>query len=269
MSDIGWLLSQIARPISILDIVLVTALFYVILLLLRGTRAESLLRGLTLLAVTVWLVGLFLPLTAFNWLMRLILPALAVAVPVIFQPEIRRGLERLGRAGRLIPWTRRSDRSDLAYVFEELSRACTLLAERRRGALIVLERETGLQDYVDTGVPLNADISAALLLTLFYPDTPLHDGAVIVRRHRVAAAGCLLPLSDSLRVDEHLGTRHRAALGITEGTDALAIVVSEENGVISLVHDGKMVRHLTGERLQRMLTNLYGQRPILSRWRRP
>ena len=266
MTDIGWLISQAVRPISVLDILLVTALFYLILLLLRGTRAESLLRGLTLLAVALWLVGLFLPLTAFNWLMRLILPALVFAVPVIFQPEIRRGLERLGRTGRLLPWTHRSDRSDMDYVFDELSRACTLLAERRRGALIILERETGLQDYVDTGVPLNADVSAALLLTLFYPDTPLHDGATIVRGSRLVAAGCLLPLSDSLRLDEQLGTRHRAALGITEGTDALAIVVSEETGAISLMHDGRMDRHLTAEQLRKALISLYQQRQVLKRW---
>jgi len=266
MSDIGWLISRAVQPISVLDILLVTALFYLMLVLVRGTRAESLLRGLTLLAVTVWLVGLFLPLAAFNWLMRLVFPALIVALPVIFQPEIRRGLERLGRTGGLLPWVRHNDHADMAHVFDELSRACALLAERNRGALIVLERETGLQDYVDTGVPLDADLSAALLLTLFYPNTPLHDGAVIVRGHRLAAAGCLLPLSDSLVVDGYLGTRHRAALGITEGTDAVSIVVSEETGIISLAHDGKLIRDLDRERLQKLLSALHTQRPVLQRW---
>jgi len=266
MSDIGWLISRAVQPTSILDILLVTALFYLILLLVRGTRAESLLRGLTLLAVTMWLVGLFLPITAFNWLMRQVFPALIIALPVIFQPEIRRGLERLGRTGRLLPWTPRDNHADMAHVFEELSRACVLLAERRRGALIVLERETGLQDYVDTGVPLDAEVSAALLLTLFYPDTPLHDGAVILRDYRLTAAGCLLPLSDSLLTDEYLGTRHRAALGITEGTDAITIVVSEETGTISLAHNGRLTRGLDGERLQKQLKALYAQRPVLQRW---
>jgi diadenylate cyclase len=266
MSDIGWLLSRAIHPISVLDILLVMGLFYLILMLVRGTRAESLLRGLTLLAVTTWLVGLFLPLTAFNWLMRSVFPALIVALPVIFQPEIRRGLERLGRTERWLPWTPYNDHADMAHVFGELSRACVLLSERKRGALIVLERETGLQDYVDTGVPLNADVSAALFLTLFYPNTPLHDGAVIVRDHRLAAAGCLLPLSDSLVVDEYLGTRHRAALGITEGTDAISIVVSEETGAISLAYDGRLIRDLNGERLRKHLNVLYAQRPVLKRW---
>lgn len=266
MFDIDWLLSRAVQPTSILDILLVTALFYLILLLIRGTRAESLLRGLTLLAVTMWLVGLFLPLTAFNWLMRQVFPALIIALPVIFQPEIRRGLERLGRTRRLLPWIGHNDQAHMAHVFNELCRACVLLAERKRGALIVLERETGLQDYVDTGVPLDADISAALLLTVFYPNTPLHDGAVIVRDHRLVAAGCLLPLSDSLAAGEHLGTRHRAAVGITEGTDALSLVVSEETGTISLAHSGRLIRDLDSERLKRRLTDLHAQRPVLERW---
>ncbi len=266
MPDMNWLLSRAIQPTSLLDVLLVTALFYLILILFRGTRAESLLRGLTLLAAALWLVGLFLPLTAFNWLMRLVLPTLFFALPVIFQPEIRRGLERLGRAGYWLPWRLRNDRDDVAQVFAELSRAATLLAERRRGALVVLERETGLQDYVDTGVPLHADVSAALLLTLFYPDTPLHDGAVIIRDLRLAAAGCLLPLSDSLVVDEHLGTRHRAAVGITEGTDAIALVVSEETGIISLAYNGRLQRNLDGEQLKRQLITLYAQQPVFARW---
>ncbi|MBU0494728.1 MAG: diadenylate cyclase CdaA [Chloroflexi bacterium] len=266
MSDLGWLLSRAVQPISVLDILLVTALFYLILMLFRGTRAESLLRGLTLLAITLWLVGLFLPITAFNWLMRLVFPALVFALPVIFQPEIRRGLERLGRTGVLIPGLGRNNHAEMARVFDELGRASVLLSERKRGALIVMERETGLQDYIDTGVDLDADISAALLLTIFYPDTPLHDGAVMIRNWRLAAAGCLLPLSDSLMSDEHLGTRHRAGLGISEGTDALAIVVSEETGIISLAHNGHLTRNLNGEQLQRRLTALYTQRPVLNRW---
>ncbi len=265
MPDMNWLLSRAAQPTSLLDVLLVTALFYLILVLIRGTRAESLLRGLTLLAAALWLVGLFLPLTAFNWLMRLVLPTLFFALPVIFQPEIRRGLERLGRAGRWTPWRLRDNHSDAVQVFAELSRAVALLAERRRGALIILERDTGLQDYVDTGVPLHADVSAALLLTLFYPETPLHDGAVIIRDLRLAAAGCLLPLSDSLLVDEHLGTRHRAAVGITEGTDALAIVVSEETGTISLAYNGRLHRPLTAPQLEQQLTTLYTQRPVWGR----
>ncbi len=239
---------------SIIDIVLVTLVFLGLFYLVRGTRAVTLLRGLLLVAFLAVLASTFLNLTAFNWLVRNSIPALLVAIPVIFQPELRRAFERLGRPSTLLG-TRTTDAT--TKFLATLARAAGALSRQMCGALVIIEGRTGLQEYIDTGVRLDAELSVDLLLTIFDKHTDLHDGAVIVRDERLFAASCMLPLSENPDVDRDLGTRHRAALGITESTDAIALVVSEETGGISIAHNGRLLRNLDESNLNRTLTNLY------------
>ena len=265
------ILSVLARLnwISLIDILLVAAVFYGLLALVQGTPAAQLLRGVILVVlVTVVLVSIF-PLTAFRWLVVASIPALLVSIPVIFQPELRRALERLGRTGQLL--SRPSIDEQTAQVIGELVLACRRMATRRHGALIVLERETGLQEYIDTGVVIEAKVSSQLLETMFFPSTPLHDGAVIVRGNRVVAAACVLPLTDSLLPGAHLGTRHRAGVGVTEQSDAISIIVSEETGITSVAHNGRLIRRLDERRLAKVLEAFYSLQdedalPKFSQW---
>jgi len=258
VSDILWVFSRLSFT-DVIDILLVAAVFYALLQLIKGTQAIQLLRGVIIFIFLAVLLSSVLRLTAFSWLIGNAIPALLVAIPVIFQPELRRALERLGRAGGLIDRPMREAAAHRAIT--QVARACRKLAEARHGAIIVLERHTGLQDYIEAGLRINARVSSELLLTLFYPNTALHDGAVIVREDEIVAAAVILPLSSSPLADRHLGTRHRAALGITEQTDAIAVVVSEETGTISVAHNGRMVRHLDENRLRSILQRLY--RPYL------
>lgn len=253
MADIQWILSRLT-PADVVDILLVALIFYGVLLLMRGTQAVALLRGVIVLLLSAFLVSSIFRLTAFNWLIRGLLPALAVAIPVILQPELRRVLERLGRPTGLVTWSSRE--AAIERTIDAVATAARRLSERQHGALVVLERETGLQEYVDRGVAVDARVTAELLLTIFFPNTALHDGAAIIRGDRIVAAGCVLPLTESMVIDSHLGTRHRAALGVTEQTDAIAIVVSEESGIISIAYNGRMVRHLDERRLRKILLAL-------------
>lgn len=255
MADVLWALAQL-KPLDIIDILLVALVFYVIFLLIRGTQAVQLLRGIIVLVIGI-LVSSVLPLPAFKWLMRNSLTPFLVAIPVVFQPELRRALERLGRAGGLI---NRPREEVITLVVTEIARACRRLSEQGHGGLIVLERSTGLQDYVETGVRLDARVTDDLLLTIFFPNTALHDGAVIIREGRIVAAACVLPLTEHVHSDRHVGTRHRAAVGITEQTDALSVVVSEETGTISVAENGRMVRRLDERRLRSILQARYGGR---------
>jgi diadenylate cyclase len=250
VTDILWVLSHFQLT-DLVDILLVTLIIWGLLYLVKGTRAVSLMRGVILLVIAVVLASNFLSLTAFNWLIRNSLPALLVAVPVIFQPELRRALERLGRGGGLISLP--SSETGAIKVSRHIARASQLLAQRKHGALIVLERETGLQEYVDTGVPIDGEVSTELLLTIFQPNTVLHDGAAIIRGDRVVAAACILPLAEISRVSRGLGLRHRAAVGITEQSDAVAAVVSEETGIISVARYGRLVRQPDEPRLRETL----------------
>ncbi|MGQ9572468.1 MAG: diadenylate cyclase CdaA [Dehalococcoidia bacterium] len=239
-------------PASIVDVLIIAAIIYLVLLLMRGTTAVYLARGIVIiLAVAFLLVRLF-DLTVLDWLVRNSFPALLIAIPIIFQPEIRRFLARVGRTGRL------AQALFPAYdaVLDAVVEASDNLSQRRHGALIVLERGTGLEEYADTGVRLDATPSVELLEGLFFPNSPLHDGAVILRGDRVVAAGCTLPLSD--RLDRgSMGTRHRAALGISERTDAIAVVVSEERGEISVAANGRMISRLEKSRLRAILRSLF------------
>jgi diadenylate cyclase len=232
------------------DILLVTVLIYGLLRLVRGTRAVSLLRGLVFLAAFVLGLSIFIDLLAFRWLVSNLGLAFLVAIPVIFQPELRRALEQLGRTGRVVRLFRRNRENPAVST---VARACLRLSQRRHGALIVFEQETGLQEYVDTGIVLNAEPSPELLLTIFNKTTELHDGAVIMRGELLAAAACVMPLSTSSLSDRQMGLRHRAALGISEVSDAVAVVVSEETGQIAIAHNGRILRRQDPARLDAIL----------------
>lgn len=250
--------------LSALDLFLVTMVFFGILMLLRDTQALVLLRGILLLIVSLSLVTTLIDLPAFSWLIRTALPTLVLAIPVIFAPEIRRGLERLGRAGSAQGWLWRRNQSSPEAVqrtIRAVVSACARLSARQHGALIVFQRGDSLEEYARTGVPLNAEVTAELLLQIFYPNTPLHDGAVIIADHRIVAAACVMPLSASGILnhtpERQMGLRHRAALGTSEATDAIAVVVSEETGVISVAHGGRIIRRLDAERLENVLLAFY------------
>ena len=251
MVDLWWVIERITWT-DLLDILLVATIFFTILYLARGTRAVPLLRGILLLSVLLALLGSFFSLRAFSWLLDLALPALLVAVPVIFQPELRRALERLGRAGAFLSRSS-GNGAAMEQTIKVVVEACSNLSRRHVGALVVFERETGLQDYVETGIILDAAPSPELFITIFDPHTTLHDGAVILRHGRALAAACVLPLSTAFLDDRRLGLRHRAALGVTEETDAVAVVVSEERGAVSVAHNGRIIRDLDPERLERVL----------------
>jgi diadenylate cyclase len=236
---------------SVIDILIVSVSMYWLLLLIRGTTAMTVLRGAAIVLIGAFLLSRALDLRVVNWLLRNSVTGLVIAVAIVFQPEIRRALERLGRTGfRTVP------REEQLHAVDIVVRASGRLARQQRGALIVLERETGLREVIDTGVPIDAALSVELLGSIFATNTPLHDGAAVVRLDRVVAAGCTLPLSES-PVPAEYGMRHRAALGITERTDALVVVVSEERGEIALASSGRMLTGLDEQRLGRQLYRLF------------
>jgi diadenylate cyclase len=243
----------------VLDLALVTVIFFFVLNSVRGTQAVVLLRGMVLLLIVIAILTSLLPLPAFSWLLRTALPAILIAIPVIFAPEIRRALERLGRAGNL--FTPNAEQGEVERMVSAIVTAATRLAEIRHGALIVIEREVLLDEYIETGVRLDGRVSPELLLQLFYVNTPLHDGAVIIRQDRIVAAACVMPLSASGTLarspERKMGLRHRASLGISEVSDSVAVVVSEETGAISVTHNGRMIRRLDQSRLRNILTAFY------------
>jgi diadenylate cyclase len=267
LSDVLWIFSHFDW-LSAIDIFLVALFFYWLLFLIQGTQAVQLLRGIIIIVLLSVLVTSIFQLTAFSWLIRNSIPALLVAIPVIFQPELRRALERLGRTGLSI--NRPPRRAIIEQAINQICEASQRLSERRHGALIVLERETGLQEHIDTGVKVDALLTSELLLTIFFPNTALHDGAAIVREDRVVAAACVLPLTESFMTDRHLGLRHRAAIGVTEQSDAISIVISEEIGTISIARNGRIIRHLDEKRLRRVLQAFYHPEPrrALPHWLR-
>ncbi len=263
MADLLWTLRQLDVR-AVIDILLVALIFWGLLRLIQGTQAVQLMRGVILVVLVAALLTSIFRLTAFSWLMTKALPALLLAIPVIFQPELRRALERLGRAGAFP--NLQAQEPVIKQVIDGVVVASGLLAERRHGALIVLERDTGLEEYVDTGVRLDAVLSPELLLTLFYPSTALHDGAVIIRGGKVVAAGCVLPLSTGTSMDYLLGTRHRAGIGLTEQTDAVVVIVSEETGIISVAYNGKIIRRLDESRLTKILEALFQSHAMEVTW---
>jgi diadenylate cyclase len=252
---------QRLNALSLLDILLVTLIFYVILYSLRDTQAMILLRGMIILIVALVLLTTLVELPAFSWLIRSMLPALLLSIPVIFAPEIRRALERLGRAGSFSPATTRSANEQTRGVIHAVVEAAARLSARQHGALIVVQRQDNLDQYIETGVQMRANVTPELLLQIFYPDTPLHDGAVIISGERIVAAACVMPLSASgvlnRTPERQMGLRHRAALGISEVSDAVSVVVSEQSGSISISHAGRMIRRIDPERLENILAAFF------------
>lgn len=247
--------------LSAVDILLVTLIFFILLYTLRDTQALVLLRGVLFLVVLLALLTSLVELPAFSWLIQSTLPALLLAIPVIFAPEIRRGLERLGRAGTILSPGGKATYQDTIDTINAIVSAAARLSARQHGALIVMQRLDNLDEYNETGVRMNSKVSPEILLQVFYPNTPLHDGAVIIGKNRLLSAACVMPLSASgiltRSPERQMGLRHRAALGISEVSDAVAVVVSEETGSISIAHSGRMIRRLDPERLENILTAFF------------
>ena len=237
-----------------LDIAVIAVLIYQLFMLTRETRASQVLKGLAVLIVSSW-VSSFFGLTALNWVLMNIINNGSVVLIILFQPEFRRALERLGRRARIERF--QDDQDSGTRIVLDLTQCLTGLSRRRIGALLVFEQKTGLKDFVDTGTALDAQISGPLITNIFEPNTPLHDGAVIIRGDRIVAAACVLALSEQSNLSRDLGTRHRAGLGVTESTDALVLIVSEETGIISLAQGGKLTRHLDADGLARVLSGMY------------
>jgi diadenylate cyclase len=257
MPDFAWLFTQLGNPRNVIDILVVALIIYWLLWVAQGTRATQLIRGIVTLLAVVFLVGTTLQLTALNWVLSQTWPVLLISLPVIFQPEIRRALEQLGQTSSWLPQLRpRTEDETIGRTVDELVKAAAQLARHRYGALIVLERETGLQDYVERGVPIDGLLTRQLLINLFYPNSPLHDGAAVVREGRIVAASVVLPLSDNTAATSQLGTRHRAALGISEQSDAIVVVVSEETGQISIAEIAHLIRYIDPDRLDERLRSL-------------
>ncbi|GGE18948.1 ABC transporter permease [Jeotgalicoccus coquinae] len=236
---------------SIIDILIIWYVFYLILTVIKGTKAVQLIKGIFFIIIGRALSN-FLDLTTTTQLFDMVLQWGFLAVIVIFQPELRRALEQLGR-GSLFRSSTASDASEHEKMRQDMVTAVRYMAKRRIGALIVLEKETGLKDYIETGVPLNAEITSQLLINIFIPNTPLHDGAMIIQGDKIATAGSYLPLSESNKIAKDLGTRHRAAVGISEVTDAFTIIVSEETGNVSVTYDSKLSKEITLEKLTELL----------------
>ena len=248
---------------DMIDILVVTVIIYELLMLTRQTRGSAVLKGLLLLLLIVGASNL-LGLTALNWLLMAVLKNGALVLVILFQPELRKALEQMGR-GAIIDKKRREVPDDQEHIITEIIQCLTDLSRRRVGALIVFERKTGLKDVIETGISIDAEISAALLENIFEPNTPLHDGAVVIRGPRVMAGACILTLTEGRGISHELGTRHRAAIGISETTDALVLIVSEETGIISMARGGKLTRHLDSKSLQEILGEMY-QQPHTHLW---
>jgi diadenylate cyclase len=231
---------------DIVDILIVSYIIYKVIIMVRGTRAVQLLQGIFLLVI-IWALSTWLNLYTLRWLMNQIFTLGIVTVLIIFHPELRRALEQLGR-GKLFARSSQEEQ-DISHQISEVMKSVNYLAPRKIGALIVFERNTGLNDYIESGIKMESRISSELLSNVFVPNTPLHDGAVIIRRGQIMAAGCYLPLSENPFISKELGTRHRAAIGITEVCDAISIVVSEETGQITLAINGQIVRDIKEESL--------------------
>ena len=262
-------LFQRVNWITLLDLALVTGIFYALLITVRDTQAMVLLRGIIFLVIIVLLLTSVLNLPAFSWLIKTALPALLFAIPVIFTPEIRRGLTRLGQVhiGSIFLFSSPISNEAVEKMVNEVVKACANMASLHYGALIVIERRDNLRQFITNGVHIGAQVSAELLMQIFYPNTPLHDGAAIIVNDRLEAAACVLPLSPSRSLnrtpDRQMGLRHRAALGICEASDAIALVVSEETGQISLGHNGRLIRRISVEKLNNVLTAFYRQARLI------
>lgn len=253
---------------DIIDMSIVAYVFYKLFMLIRETRAEQLIKGLLVLLIATKLSE-WSRLYVTNWILRNTMTLGMIALLIVFQPELRRALEYIGRSKFLTKSIVEIADEDLNKKIDDIVEAITYLSRNKIGALMVLERETGIGDVIETGTPIRGEISTAILINIFIPNTPLHDGAVIIRKGKVEAAGCVLPLSENPNLSKELGTRHRAGLGITERSDAVAVMASEETGAISVAIDGKISRYLDAKTLKRILRNAYKPEDIkpLFKWK--
>ncbi len=241
---------------DIADILIVAVIIYELLMLTRETRGSAVLKGLMLLLVVVG-VSNFFGLTALNWLLMNVINNGALVLVILFQPELRKALEQIGRGAHIEKKHRVEDQDESSRIIGEIINCLTNLSRRRVGALIVFERKTGLKDIIENGIGIDARITSGLLENIFEPNTPLHDGAVVIRDTRVMSAACILTLTDSSSISHDLGTRHRAAIGVSETTDAVVLIVSEETGIISMARGGKLTRYLDAKSLRVILEELY------------
>ena len=239
--------------VSLLDVLVVWYVIYMLMMLLRGTKAVQLFRGIVVI-IFIKLASWYIGLETVSWIMDQVINWGIIAIIVIFQPEIRRGLEHLGRGSLFANYNRKENEAEIKLV-DALDQAIQYMSKRRIGALITVQMNTGLDDYIETGIPLDADVSGALLINIFIPNTPLHDGAVIIKDNRIAVAAAYLPLSESNLIPKELGTRHRAAVGISEVTDTLTIVVSEETGGVTITKNNELIRDLTQQDYRKLLYN--------------
>ncbi len=254
LEQLFWNIFHRPTVVDILDILIMSVILYQLLKLVRRTRAVQVLKGVAVFVAISYLSDI-LGLKTLSWLFRSIINNGAIVILILFQPEVRKALEQLGRGAKLEH--HKHEMSEDERVISEITTCLIDLSRRRVGALIVIEGKTGLQDIMDTGTAVDATITAALLENIFEPNTPLHDGAVIIRDTRVASAACVLNLSDSEGISKSLGTRHRAGLGISETTDATVLIVSEETGIISMARDGKLTRYLDEEKIVGILSGIY------------
>ena len=236
--------------LDIIDIVVVAYFLYRLYLMLKNTRAATLVKGL----VAFMIVCRTLNLHVISWLLEKSMTVIMVALPVVFQPELRRALEQIGR-GKLFRKGSELDEQELEAMLEDVAAATKVMSKAKVGALMVFERATGLVERIETGVPIDGLVSSGLIQNIFVKDTPLHDGAVVIRGNRIVAACCLLPLTENRNLSQELGTRHRAAIGISEQSDAMVLVVSEETGAISIARNGELVRYLTVDDVKEILRN--------------
>lgn len=258
------------RILDIIDIFIVAFVFYKLLSLIRETRAEQLIKGIIILLV-VSKISEWAKLYVVHFILQNTLTLGVVALLIVFQPEMRRALEYIGRSKLLSKSFAEVDREIMQEAVDQVVTAVSALSRDRIGALIVLERETGINDIVETGVKIDGQISSGLLINIFIPNTPLHDGAVVVRKDKILAAGCFLPLSENQSLSKEIGTRHRAALGICEQSDAVVVIVSEETGAISIAMDGKLSRFLDPKTLSKKIMEAFHAENrnalITKRWR--
>ncbi len=241
--------------VNILDVLFVWFVIYKIITLIKGTKAVQLLNGIFVIVV-VKIVTDFLGLDTLGWILGQVINWGFLAIIIIFQPEIRRALEQIGR-GKLFSRSSQHEQEEQERLIEAMGKSVSYMAKRRIGALISIERETGLTEYIETGIPLNANLTSELMINIFIPNTPLHDGAVIVQKNKITSAACYLPLSESPFISKELGTRHRAAIGLSEVTDAITIIVSEETGAVSLTSNGDLHRNLTMDEFKVHLSRLW------------
>jgi len=258
----NWLEIEIPEWTGLIEILILATAFYYLLRFFRGTRGSAILTGLIILFVGLIVLTSLSNLTTLSWLLQKLMGYLAIALIVIFHPEIRRALARLGRQGNFLGSKARRALAD------PITDAVSLMASRKIGALIAIERSVETRAIQDTGTPLDSEVTAELLASLFFPGTPLHDGGVIISEDRIAAAGCVFPLTQNDDLARNLGTRHRAAIGMTEESDTIVIVVSEETGVISIAYNGRLKRGFDGAHLRRILSTFLGRETGLQRMAR-